>query len=841
MQKISGEMMELFFCRYLMDNKTLEYHFNSITYIYLHPNGKLYFGTLRNLGWFDPAMETFGEIPIANKKGQLPLGQEIIKKIVKKSQDELWITYKTGLVAYNTRTEQVTASLFNQPDEQHNYGVEWVDKNGRVWSEGTDGVYIFDPLYQQANTYTIPNKYQVYNNAFRKVVESKDQSKLFCCANYGAGIYVVNKKTKAVSVILPADKMLNKDQEFECSDLLRLPNGKLLVLSQEEILELSSDEATLMPYEQQIKVEAPNFRRLFMDSQENLWVTSRRAGLFRINAVDKSVQHFKAELVDASYLGNYTWLEGMTEDENGNLWIRLARSFTIYKPTNNQFLRFPYYEKNTFKYITNFVEGAEGRMWAGSENNGIGIADLSNLSQGFTHFITVEDGLASNSIRHIEKDIAGNIWAISDVGLSKIDPKTYQIENVSWEYGIPNGTRLDVLATGEFAIGSIAGEKMGLFQPNVFTKNKELPKPYVAAFKVYEQNIMGMDSLLQAKKVTLKPGQDFFSMDFSAIGYSFAEEVKFAYKLEGFDTDWILKNSRNFVYYSNLSGGVYQFELKAANNEGVWSPETYQLTIEVLVPFWEESWFHGLLAALAIFLSILFYRYRISRAIETEKLKASYERQMAEVKMNSLTAQMNPHFIFNCLNSIEYYIIKNKPQKAADYLNRFSRLIRLILNNSRSNLVTLKDELEVLRLYIEIESLRFDNKFDYVVKMNKTINPQDIEIPPMLLQPYVENAIWHGLMHSDKKGLLEILLQIDEQDRLHCTIKDNGIGREKAEALKSKSATRPKRKSMGMNITQDRLEMVHKLQGIDASITITDLKNEVGVGVGTQVDLLIPI
>ena len=825
----------------LMEDKNLEYHFNSITYLYPHTNGKIYFGTLRNLGWFHPITEEYGEVVVRNEKGKLPLGQEIVNKITRKSTNELWVTYKTGLVIYNTQTEKVVKTFFNQPKAKLNYGVEWVDNKGRVWAEGADGVYIYDPLYQQTNRFTIPNNYQSYNNNYRKVVDNKDRTKLFCCANYGAGIYVLDRETKGISVIKPPASALNKDKEFECSDLLRLPNGKLLVLSQDAILELSEDETALSYYPQQIAVNAPTFRRLFMDSQSNLWVTSRREGVFKIAAKNREIEHFKEVLNDTAYSGNYTWLESMTEDKKGNIWFRLARSFTIYQPAIGQFLQFPYYGTNTFKYITNFVEDEYGNMWAGSENNGIGIAKGIDITEGLTHFMTTEDGLLSNAIRHLTKDKTGNIWAVSDRGLTKIDPTTYAIENISWEYGIPSGTRLDALASGKFAIGAIATEQLALIQPNAFFKNKELPKPYVSKFKVYEQDIANMDSLLQAKSVTLQPGQNFFSLNFSAIGYSFADDIQFAYKMEGFDDEWIMAGDRKFAYYSNLNGGTYQFKLKAKNNEGIWNLKIYKLKLEVLVPFWEESWFHGLLVALAIFFTVLFYRYRINRAIETEKLKAAYEKQMAEVKMNSLTAQMNPHFIFNCLNSIEYYIIKNKPQKAADYLNRFSRLIRLILNNSRSNLVTLKNELEVLRLYIEIESLRFDNKFDYVVSMDKNINPYDIEIPPMLLQPYVENAIWHGLMHTEQKGLLEILLRLDEEARLHCTIKDNGIGRAKAAALKSKSATRHKRKSMGMNITQDRLEMLKKLQGLEAVITVTDLKSSIGEGIGTQIDLLIPV
>ena len=219
-------------------------------------------------------------------------------------------------------------------------------------------------------------------------------------------------------------------------------------------------------------------------------------------------------------------------------------------------------------------------------------------------------------------------------------------------------------------------------------------------------------------------------------------------------------------------------------------------------------------------------------------MKTDFEKRLANVEMHALRAQMNPHFIFNCLNSIDYYILKNDMETASDYLNRFSRLIRLILQNSRSNYVNLKDELEALKLYIEMESLRFDESFDYEVKIGKGLQLEEIEIPPMLLQPYVENAIWHGLMQREGKGKLDLVIT-KQNGHLNCIIEDNGIGREAAMAIRSKSATR--RKSMGMQITEDRIGMINRLYNTDARINIEDLKDDKGKASGTRVNLEIPL
>ena len=221
-----------------------------------------------------------------------------------------------------------------------------------------------------------------------------------------------------------------------------------------------------------------------------------------------------------------------------------------------------------------------------------------------------------------------------------------------------------------------------------------------------------------------------------------------------------------------------------------------------------------------------------------ERLKAEFDKKLSNVEMTALRSQMNPHFIFNCLNSIDYYILKNETETASDYLNRFSRLIRLILQNSRSNYVNLKDEIEALRLYIEMESLRFHNRFQYEIIVQKSLQLSDLEIPPMLLQPYIENAIWHGLLHKKEQGLLRLELEILDQ-LLICKIIDNGVGRMAAKAFRSKTAT--KQKPMGMRITEDRIALINRLYETNASIEIIDLYHPDGKASGTQVNLSIPI
>ena len=236
---------------------------------------------------------------------------------------------------------------------------------------------------------------------------------------------------------------------------------------------------------------------------------------------------------------------------------------------------------------------------------------------------------------------------------------------------------------------------------------------------------------------------------------------------------------------------------------------------------------------------------KIVRAkIETQKQEAEAvlrdtQQKMAEVKMQALRSQMNPHFIFNCLNSINRYIVKSDQATASLYLTRFAKLIRLILDNSNNKTVSLASELDALRLYIEMESIRFEKQFTYSILVDKDVQPDHIYVPPLIIQPFVENAIWHGLLHKETAGHLYISFSRKIQNILECAIEDDGVGREKARELKSKSTST--KRSLGMKLTEERLSLLNRQTLLDATVEILDLKGRTGEATGTKVILKIPV
>lgn len=253
----------------------------------------------------------------------------------------------------------------------------------------------------------------------------------------------------------------------------------------------------------------------------------------------------------------------------------------------------------------------------------------------------------------------------------------------------------------------------------------------------------------------------------------------------------------------------------------------------------------GLIAVILLAgLVVLILRQRMKNqkllAAKNEEIKeVNFKQQLSELEIKALRAQINPHFLFNCMNSINRMILNGESEDASRYLTKFSKLVRLILENSETTTVSLENELSMLESYIQLEALRFKGKINYQIVLDEDIDPEDTYLPSMVLQPFVENAIWHGLMHKDgfEQGMITIAIR-EEEDRLLCTIEDNGIGREKARILSEKTVL--KSKSLGMKITEERLRLLSKKQ-LEKLINITDLKDSMNRALGTRVDIMVPI
>ncbi len=320
-------------------------------------------------------------------------------------------------------------------------------------------------------------------------------------------------------------------------------------------------------------------------------------------------------------------------------------------------------------------------------------------------------------------------------------------------------------------------------------------------------------------------------------------QVVYQYRLLGVDKKWIqLPVGQHQIRYNALGAGHYQLQLQALDKKRWTAPIAYY-SFYIALPFWQTWWFISLCIVGVVLLVSLFFLLRIRLLKQQNKLlldKKAIEKQLVESQQSALRSQMNPHFLFNALNSIQEMIMINDKKSASNYLGKFADLMRLYLNQSREESITLAEELEALTLYLELEQVRFEDSLTIKLEVSPTLSPDVFTLPPMLIQPYVENAFKHGLLHLSTNRHLYIGFVLEEKEQLLCcTIRDNGVGR--ATSGRIKHAQKVHHSSFASSATQRRLELLNYNKKKLITATIKDLTNEAGHAVGTEVNLCIPL
>jgi ligand-binding sensor domain-containing protein len=578
---------------------------------------------------------------------------------------------------------------------------------------------------------------------------------------------------------------------------------------------------------------------VYEDRRATLWIGTYGGGLYRMNRQKGRFTRYLHNPKDPTSLKT-NLINFLYEDRSGSLWVgtHYGGLNRLVSP-DGKFQRFLGHCYN----INCLVQDSAGILWAGTTGG------LYRSDQALTNFSEFIDSTGEFSDKRVVSGILEDrqqaLWINGSAGMGRLNSQRSEII-----MHIPRSDQrsaTDTLnpayfksSTGKFYFAS--GNGYYAFFPEQLTSKAKAPRLILSAFRIADQLVVpGKESplkvpLWQTNKIRLAHNQNVFSFDFAGIHYGNPERNRHLFMLENLDNTWRKAGEEKTAYYYNVPPGEYVFRVKAANSDGVWAEKTIRVTIAP--PWWRTGWFIALVTALIVGLVYSGVRYRIAQVRREEAQKTEFSIKLSEMEMQALRAQMNPHFIFNSLNSINTFILKNEPESASEYLAKFSRLIRLILQNSSAPVVALDSELEALRLYLEMEALRFRNKFTYQIDLDPDLETDEVEIPPLLIQPYVENAIWHGLMHKEGVGHIAIGLNMAD-DVLTCSIEDDGVGRKRAAELKSKSATRSK--SLGMQITSHRIKLINDLHGKQTSMQIVDLVDASGETCGTRVILNIAV
>ena len=469
-----------------------------------------------------------------------------------------------------------------------------------------------------------------------------------------------------------------------------------------------------------------------------------------------------------------------------------------------------------------------GTIYAGTRA-GLSIIDcngkITNLDKS--------NGLLNSRIESIEADDSGYIWFTNTNKIMRFDPRQQQLVSFGESNGISN-TGFGVVSSHKSSTGELFfGTSKGL----LFFHPQQI-KQYIAPVQLYvHQTIDGKHFMLCNKDSLLdfayKEGKAIFQVSASDIFNN--QQLYYRYKLDGLDTGWSQPTHTRSIAY-NLRPGEYKFSVQASYDRVNYSMMSEIIPIHVAKAFWQTPLFIiSSLLVIAFTTGFLFHR-----RFQILKKKTAIQQQMIELEAKALRAQMNPHFIFNSLNAIQECIVTEKTEAAFEYLSKFSRLLRLVLNASEMNAITLSDELDMIRLYLSLESLRFSQSFSFSIDVDSKIDTDEIRVPPLLIQPFIENAIWHGLRLKDgEKNIWLSFKLIDQQ--VYIEIEDNGIGREKAAAIKSQKLGTGHFVSKGTVLSQQRINLLNRHGILPAQVEIIDKLDDSMNSAGTKVIIRLPL
>jgi len=480
------------------------------------------------------------------------------------------------------------------------------------------------------------------------------------------------------------------------------------------------------------------------------------------------------------------------------------------------------------KRISAVERGDDGSVWIATYGEGIIAFKDGHKVAAFTR----KQGLSSDLCRTLRPDHRV-IWVGTDRGLNKVDLDN-QDEPVT-TYTANDGLGSDIvniIFTDSSLVYVGTPEGLSFFDGSRVDRS--------SGCRLFLLSVIhsGTDRLADSAHLLLPYRDNNIRFEYAGISYRSSGNIWYHYRLLGLDSSW-KKTKETFLEYPTLPSGDYELQVKAVNKFGTLS-NTVSLHFVVATPFWRTVWFGAAMLVLFLFLTWLFVTLRIKylrlRQAEQEEL----HKRLAETEHMALQSQMNPHFIFNCLNSIQQYIFDQDILAANKYITGFARLIRATLQNSSKPFISLTDEVDYLSAYLSLEKLRFKEKLNYSIDIAPSIRADmdDIHIPPMLIQPYVENSMRHGLRHRmGEEGFIRINI-LQEGDKLVIIVEDNGIGREQAARYKTREHI--EYQSRGMSLTADRIRLINTAKGDNIRVEVVDLKNIDGKATGTRVIMRFP-
>jgi ligand-binding sensor domain-containing protein len=753
----------------------------------------------------------------------------------------LCIEANYGLYLYNSKKKQAKLYTYIPGDattlQGNSLTQSFIDRKGNIWIGGNGGVNLLTAGQNAFNIIPITEpgaiNYSLYKNgpvfSYLETDSSIWLSKRFVSTlEYNQQFQLRNCYTSLSPVSTTLHQPYSDAYSF-------FQQGNELFISTDSgfiVYDLHNKSShTYLPPNESATI---SFRTIIPLNDHDLLVRTFESGVFIFNTLTKQfTRHYRNENICADCPS--LKLTYALKHSNGDIYLCTQGQqnsllkyqpgkdlFTVVRPNNYQ--QFALQGSNLF----GMAEDKAGRLWiTGAAGLFIYDPTSNNIVQ------QVASGKEMGGLFRICFDDMGNAWVNAVSGIWCYVKATGKWIGFNSEDGLP-GSQFEATIAKRPNGDILAGLEgaIALFHPKQLFSTSNEPSVIITEALLDDSTISFPLIAAAAKKLILPAGSNSFTVDFALLNYINPAASRYYYRLLPLMKEFQL-NDNGHINFNGLVPGTYQLQVKAGNKAGIIYSNQDILSIEIL-PYWYQTTWFKLLCFAIVGIGLLFF---IKWRIRSAKKQAELKQTIAETEMQALRAQMNPHFIFNSLNSIENFMMQNEKRLASDYLNKFSRLIRSILDSSQHEMVPVAKDMEALQWYVDLQLLRLNNKFSYRTAVDPVLLEGDFKVPCLLIQPFVENAIEHGLSHSDRDDCYLAVKAVLDNNYIVYTIEDNGIGRKRSAEYNQQN--KPYHKSAGLSITAGRLRIINKEAANHNSIEITDLYNSSNEPAGTRVTLRI--
>jgi ligand-binding sensor domain-containing protein len=774
--------------------------------------------------------------PVPQEYAKQNFSRNIINDIAYCSDTSLYVSSFEGLFEFNHQQKKFVLLNATQTQDKKNAGRLFNGithtSDGSTWICSPGNIFQKNPVYERMGTFQSfyqPKGKFLYPPELYSVLYRKETKQFWMSCNSGYGIYIYDSSFRYIRSIAIEGNAVDRQLRDIVEDAL----GNIWLRSRDAPYLYYYDKAKGRFLNAASKYKdasfiGSGFIKMATDSKGNVWFVNNQ------QLIKWEPAKNKLQVINTKYYGSNKILDNwkrvrLVFDTGDNPWLATYNGLHHYNQQTKVWQHLYPEEKNNQSLANTEVQGialdGAGNCWLTPRDEGLQVYNPG--TKKFIKHYTQSDGFIAQRAFDVVTDLKGDIWVVTVNGLARYNIKTWQWTVYNKEDGLLEGTYYESLFMMPDGTMIFAAQD-GFIHWNInsFPVNKQKPVVYFNRFVSG-----GKELSVENNSIHLPSSTNEITIDFSAIASVMSNRTKFYYKILPRQKEWVATTQRS-ISLAAITPGEFTLLIKAVNPDGIES-EVKQITISVAFPFWKTGWFKILCLLITAGIIYAFSKWRGNTIRKEEKRKILFTRQMAEMEMKALRSQMNPHFIFNCINSIDALIQSNDKYSATVYLNKFAKLIRNILDSSKQNTVTLAKDLDTLKLYIELEQLRHENKFTAEIKADDALLQDDYKVPPLIIQPFVENAILHGIRYRpDNKGKLSISV-IKQNDFLKYSIEDNGVGRNTF-----KSPEQKEKISYGIDMSNERVKLFNNEE--KASVLIVDLF-ELDKPAGTRVEVLLKI